>query len=141
MRIKYISLYLIISIFVQAIAAAWGDQSVFESSNSYSSNTYHDYSSGYSNSQTAIASASASSSSSNATNAAAISNIKQQDKRFVRAAAGEVWTDDTLNEWPENDYRLFIGDLGIEATEALLAKEFQCYKSFAKVKVNPAIQL
>ena len=43
--------------------------------------------------------------------------------------------DETLQEWPENDYRLFVGDLGKETTDAMLIKEFSCYKSFAKVFV------
>lgn len=41
--------------------------------------------------------------------------------------------DETLNDWPENDFRLFIGDLGKETTDAMLLKEFATYKSFAKV--------
>jgi RNA recognition motif-containing protein len=40
-----------------------------------------------------------------------------------------------LNEWPENDYRIFVGDLGNEVTTDNLAREFQCYPSFAKAKV------
>ncbi len=40
--------------------------------------------------------------------------IPVQNKKFVRTGAGETWVDPTLNEWPENDYRLFVGDLGNE---------------------------
>lgn len=62
--------------------------------------------------------------------------IKRQDKKFVRAGANEVWVDETLCEWPENDFRLFVGDLGNEVTTEMLAKEFQGkYSSFAKAKV------
>lgn len=59
----------------------------------------------------------------------------RQNKTFVRSAAEEVWVDETLNEWPENDYRIFVGDLGKEVTTEHLAKHFQIYKSFAKAKV------
>lgn len=61
--------------------------------------------------------------------------MPKQDKTFVRTGAGEVWVDDTLKDWPENDYRIFVGDLGKETTTEMLAKIFQPYKSFAKAKV------
>ena len=62
--------------------------------------------------------------------------IPIQQKLHVRAGAGEKWTDATLSEWPENDFRLFVGDLGNEVTTEMLAKEFQGkYKSFVKAKV------
>jgi hypothetical protein len=32
----------------------------------------------------------------------------------VRQAAGQRWVDPTLLEWPENDYRIFVGNLGNE---------------------------
>ena len=30
----------------------------------------------------------------------------------VMQAAGKRWRDPTLDEWPENDHRIFVGDLG-----------------------------
>ena len=30
----------------------------------------------------------------------------------VMQAAGKRWRDATLDEWPENDHRIFVGDLG-----------------------------
>ena len=57
------------------------------------------------------------------------------DKKFVRKAADEIWVDDTLKEWPDNDYRIFVGDLAKEVTTEMMAKTFQHYKSFAKAKV------
>lgn len=63
--------------------------------------------------------------------------IKMSDKKYVRTGAGEVWIDETLNEWPDNDFRLFVGDLGNEVTTEMLAKEFQGkYSSFVKAKVS-----
>lgn len=38
--------------------------------------------------------------------------IPKQDKKFVRTGGNETWVDDSLNEWPENDFRIFVGDLG-----------------------------
>ena len=53
----------------------------------------------------------------------------------MRTAAGVTYVDKTLQEWPENDFRLFVGDLGKETTDSMLQKEFTVYKSFAKAKV------
>ncbi len=54
---------------------------------------------------------------------------------MVRCAAGKKWVDQTLTEWPANDFRLFVGDIAKEVTEADLARAFAGYKSVAKVKV------
>jgi hypothetical protein len=54
---------------------------------------------------------------------------------FVRMAAGDVWKDDSLKEWPENDFRIFVGDLAKDVTTDHLARHFQIYKSFVKAKV------
>lgn len=63
----------------------------------------------------------------------------RQHKEYVRAAAGEIWKDETLNEWPDNDFRIFVGDLAKEVTSEMLGKHFSSYKSFARAKVNPKI--
>lgn len=34
----------------------------------------------------------------------------------VRQAAGKRWVDTTLVEWPENDFRIFVGNLGNEVS-------------------------
>lgn len=60
---------------------------------------------------------------------------ENRKRRFLRTAAGKVWEDKTLGEWPEGDFRLFCGDLGNEVTDAVLANAFQKYGSFAKAKV------
>ena len=57
------------------------------------------------------------------------------DKKFVRKAADEIWVDDTLKEWPDNDYRIFVGDLAKEVTTEMLGKAFQHYQSYARAKV------
>lgn len=70
-------------------------------------------------------------------------NIEKEDKSILdshskkrfRKAAGQVWVDNTLDEWPENDFRLFCGDLGNDVTEEILANAFKKYASFEKCKV------
>ena len=32
-------------------------------------------------------------------------------RAHVRSAAGETWSDPTLAQWPEKDFRLFVGNL------------------------------
>lgn len=60
----------------------------------------------------------------------------KQPKTFVRTGGGDTWLDETLAEWPDNDFRIFVGDLGKEVNTEMLAKAFQHYKSFAKAKVR-----
>ena len=59
----------------------------------------------------------------------------KRKKKILRKAAGKVWEDPTLEEWPENDYRIFCGDLGNEVSDETLANAFKKYPSFAKARV------
>ncbi len=59
----------------------------------------------------------------------------QKNWRIYRKGAGIIWQDESLNEWPENDYRIFVGDLGNEVNDQVLANAFIKYPSFAKAKV------
>ena len=59
----------------------------------------------------------------------------KENWRIYRKGAGVIWQDESLNEWPENDYRMFIGDLGNEVNDQVLANAFIKYPSFAKAKV------
>ena len=61
--------------------------------------------------------------------------VDQVEKKFVRKAADETWIDDSLKDWPDNDYRIFVGDLAKEVSTEMMTKAFQHYKSFAKAKV------
>ncbi|XP_057470652.1 uncharacterized protein LOC130759539 [Actinidia eriantha] len=56
-------------------------------------------------------------------------------KAIPRKAAGQNWEDPTLAEWPENDYRLFCGDLGNEVNDDVLSKAFTRFPSFNRAKV------
>ncbi len=35
---------------------------------------------------------------------------------------GTIWRDKNLEEWPENDFRIFVGDLGQHVTDADLTQ-------------------
>ncbi|KAL7099069.1 hypothetical protein ACP275_09G059000 [Erythranthe tilingii] len=56
-------------------------------------------------------------------------------KPIPRKAAGKTWVDPTLAEWPENDYRLFCGNLGNEVNDDILSKAFSRYPFFNRAKV------
>ena len=60
---------------------------------------------------------------------------KKRNKKILRKAAGKTWEDQTLEEWPDNDYRIFCGDLGNEVNDDVLANAFKKFPSFVKAKV------
>ncbi|XP_072968114.1 uncharacterized protein [Typha angustifolia] len=56
-------------------------------------------------------------------------------KAVPRKAAGQSWEDPTLAEWPENDFRLFCGDLGNEVNDDVLSKAFSRFPTFNMARV------
>ena len=56
-------------------------------------------------------------------------------QRHEREAAGKKWKDTSLLEWPENDYRLFVGNLDKETRLDQLEKAFKHYPSFTMAKL------
>ncbi len=62
-------------------------------------------------------------------------DAKKKPPAVPRKAGGEVWWDTTLAEWPPNDFRIFVGDMGNEVNDDVLTKAFQKYASFAKAKI------
>ncbi len=60
---------------------------------------------------------------------------KKRDEKCMRKAAGEIWLDQTLSDWPENDFRIFCGNLGNEVSDDVLANAFKKYSSFQRAKV------
>jgi len=61
--------------------------------------------------------------------------LKATHQYQLRTAANEQWVDPTMTDWPENDFRIFCGDLGNEVSDAMLTSAFSKYPSFAKAKV------
>lgn len=55
-------------------------------------------------------------------------------KTVLRTGGGKSWEDSTLLEWDPSHFRLFVGNLGDDANDALLAESFR-YPSVTKVKV------
>jgi len=62
-------------------------------------------------------------------------NAQPSGKTHVRSAAGETWTDPTLAQWPENDFRLFVGNLAKDLKQHHLEEAFGKYPSFAMARV------
>jgi RNA recognition motif-containing protein len=62
-------------------------------------------------------------------------NSGVNQKKNKRKAAGETWEDPALAEWPDNDYRIFVGDLGNEVNDDVLTKAFSQFPSFFKARV------
>ena len=58
------------------------------------------------------------------------------NKPVVRMAAGKSWVDSTLSEWPANDFRLFVGNLGADVSDEALFDHFSSkYASVAMSKI------
>lgn len=56
-------------------------------------------------------------------------------KPVKRIAAGKVWVDAKLAEWPDNDFRIFVGNLGADVNDTKLYEHFAKYASIAKARV------
>ena len=61
--------------------------------------------------------------------------LNKRKKKTIRKGGQQVWVDETLEEWAENDFRIFCGNMGNEVTDEVLANAFKKYASFAKAKV------
>mmetsp|Transcript_21945 Transcript_21945/g.30846 ORF Transcript_21945/g.30846 Transcript_21945/m.30846 type:complete len:311 (+) Transcript_21945:117-1049(+) len=63
-------------------------------------------------------------------------NSASNKKAIKRLAAGKMWEDETLTAFPENDFRLFVGNLAKDITDAKLAESFSSkYPSFAMARI------
>eukprot|EP01062_Namystynia_karyoxenos_P067097 TRINITY_DN60998_c0_g1_i1.p1 TRINITY_DN60998_c0_g1~~TRINITY_DN60998_c0_g1_i1.p1 ORF type:complete len:291 (+),score=110.42 TRINITY_DN60998_c0_g1_i1:100-972(+) len=60
---------------------------------------------------------------------------RQKADRTLRVHDGVVWQDPSMREWPENDHRLFCGNLGNDVNGDILGKTFAKYDGFLKAKV------
>mmetsp|Transcript_33720 Transcript_33720/g.85241 ORF Transcript_33720/g.85241 Transcript_33720/m.85241 type:complete len:285 (-) Transcript_33720:492-1346(-) len=59
----------------------------------------------------------------------------EKKRKVMRMGGDKIWKDDSMAEWPEDDYRLFCGNLGNEVDDSTLARTFNKYASFQKAKV------
>jgi RNA recognition motif-containing protein len=59
----------------------------------------------------------------------------KSNKAVLRTAAGEVWEDATLLDWDPNDYRIFVGNLGLDVSDEKLKSAFQKYQSFQRARI------
>lgn len=62
-------------------------------------------------------------------------NIAKKKKKHFRTAAGKTWLDETLNDWPEGDFRLWVGKLGKEVNDEVLANTFKDYPTFNMARI------
>ena len=68
-----------------------------------------------------------------AAGAGAAENPKK--RALPRMMGGEAWYDPKLAEWPEGDFRIFVGDVGADVDDAQLAAAFSRFPSFARARV------
>ncbi len=61
--------------------------------------------------------------------------MKNHPEFCERKLGSKKWVDKTLTEWDENDYRIFVGNIGDEVTDDHLIIAFRKYPSFIKAKV------
>ena len=59
----------------------------------------------------------------------------KRKKKVMRKEGEQKWVDPTLEEWPDNDYRIFCCDLGNEVNDDVLSNAFKKYPSFYKARV------
>lgn len=61
--------------------------------------------------------------------------LKKRQKKVLRKAGDQAWVDETLEDWNDNDYRIFCGNMGNEVNDDVLANAFRKYPSFSKARV------
>ncbi|XP_068155619.1 RNA-binding protein 42 [Drosophila tropicalis] len=60
---------------------------------------------------------------------------KKKDRKTVRIAGGTVWEDSSLADWPDDDFRIFCGDLGNDVNDEVLTRTFNKFPSFQRARV------
>ncbi|XP_039953482.1 RNA-binding protein 42 [Bactrocera neohumeralis] len=60
---------------------------------------------------------------------------KKKDRKTIRVAGGTVWEDSSLADWPDDDFRIFCGDLGNDVNDEVLTRTFNKYPSFQRARV------
>ena len=64
-----------------------------------------------------------------------VSSKSKRDLKVFRKVGDREWIDETLADWPENDFRIYCCNLGNEVTDEILASAFRKYTSFSRSKV------
>ena len=64
-----------------------------------------------------------------------LKNLNKRKKKTLRKAADQAWVDPSLEDWNENDFRIFCGNMGNEVSDEVLANAFKKYPSFSKARV------
>ena len=59
----------------------------------------------------------------------------QNSSKHVRTAGGKTWVDHSLDDWPDNDFRIFVGNLAAEVGDAPLYEHFTKYASLQRAKI------
>ena len=55
--------------------------------------------------------------------------------KTFRKVGDQEWVDESLADWPDNDFRIYCCNLGNEVNDEILAGAFRKYPSFFKSKV------
>ncbi|KAH8369205.1 hypothetical protein KR009_004315 [Drosophila setifemur] len=64
-----------------------------------------------------------------------VTERKKKDRKTVRIAGGSVWEDSSLADWPDDDFRIFCGDLGNDVNDEVLTRTFNKFPSFQRARV------
>ena len=63
------------------------------------------------------------------------SSSSKKPSTHIRTAGGKTWVDKSLEDWPDNDFRIFVGNLGNDVTDVQLFEHFAKYSSLLRAKV------
>ena len=64
-----------------------------------------------------------------------LKNLNKRKKKTLRKAADQAWVDPSMEDWNENDFRIFCGNMGNEVSDEVLANAFKKYPSFSRARV------
>ena len=61
--------------------------------------------------------------------------MNKRKKKTLRKAGESAWVDASMDDWVENDFRIFCGNMGNEVSDEVLASAFKKYPSFSRARV------
>ena len=64
-----------------------------------------------------------------------ISDKNKRKLKILRKAGNQEWLDNSLADWPENDFRIYCCNLGNEVSDDILSNAFKKFTSFQMCKV------